>query len=134
MSADSKTPAQLLAAVLRVVAPYLVISKQGRAVVRVYEDSQGQVVREAYDPTSLSDLARVVAMLDHDQRELFDIAVIPSCSQRPSTTLMLDHKTILAALVAATGVGAERCPSCGVYPADDGGDCAGCEAYREHQA
>ncbi len=26
------------------------------------------------------------------------------------------------------------CPSCGLYPADEGGICIGCESYQEHTA
>jgi len=28
----------------------------------------------------------------------------------------------------------EMCPSCGVNPAEDGRECSGCDAYREHTA
>jgi hypothetical protein len=30
--------------------------------------------------------------------------------------------------------GGDLCPECGIYPADMGSPCAGCEAYKEHQA
>lgn len=101
---SNESPAQLLAAVLRVVRPDgdWVVCALGEPRV----DNHNADCEWLYHEDK-GDLARVVAMLDGAQRMRFDRALLVppdgGSGMTPSEVLLLDTKTILAALVAATG-------------------------------
>lgn len=114
---DSETPqppASLLAGVLAILRPGKSIQSAVRRVRIGSLTSFGMFYEASYDPNSKDDLARVVAMLDGAQTMLFDhhmnIALesarthMDSQRPNPAEVLKADPKTILAAIVAATGV------------------------------
>ena len=105
------SPAQLLAAVLRVVAPQhrVEVLDSDVALVHYSELDSPRV----FSATSLSDLARVVAMLDGTQRFRFNEAMLHTALRvgpgiTSSEVLCSETSTILAALVAAVGLGEGR--------------------------
>lgn len=76
MNDSTKTPAQLLAAVLRVVAPRKKFVAE-RGVVFCYQTSRHCAEARPYSclsPTSKDDLARVVAMLTPEQVVRYNLA------------------------------------------------------------
>jgi hypothetical protein len=102
---SNESPAQHLAAVLRVVAPersWNSISAEGKH--RVWGRIGASPDCLTLDPTSLSDLARVVAMLDGEQVALYDRALEKAGLEWPHEIITAKAEIHLAALVAATGV------------------------------
>lgn len=109
---SNETPAQLLAAVLRVVEPsrrWLVLGNS-KAVHGCSDDHNAGIVMRW--PNSKDDLARVVAMLTPEQRGRFKEAFGDSfierdprcCVDLTMEMLLSDPSRHLAAIVAATGV------------------------------
>jgi hypothetical protein len=107
---SNESPAQLLAAVLRVVRPDALI-ECWVSLVDYHHDGESL----SLSPKSKDDLARVVAMLTEEQTDIFDqrlsVALWPDngvsqdyASVCPSVAYKATPAQILAALVAATGV------------------------------
>lgn len=105
MTAPTKTPAERLAAVLRVVRPdrQWIIYEAGYAWVQEAGDGFTSGYRgEKFRPDSLDDLRRVLLVLSHTQQHRFDIEL--GKRMTPWAYLTIEPSTILDALHQATGI------------------------------
>lgn len=108
---SNPTPAETLAAVLRVLTPEALITVRGRYVEHhYYSDSRD------FDASDKNHLAHIVAMLDEGQRERFDLRMADITKggameqdgrypRVPASAVLTAPASVwLAALAVATGV------------------------------